>query len=377
MKRVVVAVGAFKHSLSVLEALTAVQQGLIDSQMGWEVVAVPLADGGNGTLDAFLYHGGERVFVDVHDPLGRIIRSQYGLIEDGKTAIIEMALASGLELLNRDEYAPLQATTYGTGELMQSALKKGVKRLIVGLGGSATTDGGCGALSALGVNFIDDRGRTMTPRPDNLKAIREIDLNQVQERWRDVEVIITADVDNPVLGDRGASATFGPQKGASEADILTLEEGLNHLFGLLATQVGIDVRDVSGAGAAGALAGGLMAVLDARIKSGVDLLMKMIQFDALVENADYVITSEGKIDEQTLGGKLILGVAQVAQRHSVPCIAFVGNLSIDEMILRDLGISAVIPIVDRPMTLDEALRDGGNLLRQAVRRISWLLHSGF
>jgi glycerate kinase len=374
MKRIIIAAGAFKHSLSVLEALETIRQGLDDSGFVYDIVDMPLADGGNGTLDAFLYHGGQRIQVDVHDPLGRKINSEYGLIDDGQTAVIEMALASGLELLTDEERAPLQATTYGTGELLKSALDHPVKRVIVGLGGSATNDGGCGALSALGVTFFDDNDQILVPRPDNLTAIRRIDVQDVKQRWHDVEVVLAVDVDNPVLGERGASAVFAPQKGASQADIQQLETGLDHYFGLLAEQVGKDVRDLAGAGAAGALAGGLMAVLDAKIMSGVELLMQTVRFEEIIQQADYIITSEGKIDQQTLGGKIILGVAETAKRYGVPCLAFVGNLSIDEQILREKGLSVVIPIIDRPMTLDDALVDAKKLLKQSVRRVSWLIN---
>lgn len=374
MKRIVVATGALKHSLSVLEALNAVKQGIREAGGAWDVIGVPIADGGNGTLEAFLYHGGERVNTIVHDPLMRKINSQYGLIGDGKIGIIEMALASGLELLTDGERAPLIATTYGTGELMQLALRQGVQQLIVGVGGSATNDGGCGALMALGVKFFDADDQLIDVRPDTMLSIKRIDLNGVGERWKDVDVVVAADVDNPVLGERGASAVFAPQKGATPADITYLERGLNHYFGLLAGVTGHDVRYVAGAGAAGALAGGLMAVLGARIEAGVGLLMRTIGFAEWVQKADYVITSEGRLDQQTLGGKTVLGVAQVAKQYDVPCIVFVGDLSADETFLREYGMSVVMPIMERPLGLNEALEDAERLLIRATRRTLWLLN---
>jgi glycerate kinase len=373
MKRIVVATGAFKHSLTVLDALDAVNQGVIDAGGGWDVVSVPMADGGNGTLEAFLSRGGRSIDVVVHDPLMRKINSRYGLIHDGKIGVIEMALASGLELLTEDERAPLTATTYGTGELMRCALEQGVHQLIVGVGGSATNDGGCGALSALGVKFFDANDQLLDVRPDNMLSIKRIDLNSVRERWSKIDLIIGADVDNPVLGERGASVVFAPQKGATDQDIAYLDESLDHYFGLLAEQTGVDVRYVEGAGAAGALAGALMAVLGARIESGVELLMRTIGFAEIIQDADYVITSEGKLDHQTLGGKVVLGVAKIAKQYHIPCIVFVGHLSVDESELRQYGISAVIPIIDRPMRLNEALENAKDLLKKATRRTLWLL----
>ncbi|TVR22338.1 MAG: glycerate kinase [Anaerolineaceae bacterium] len=376
MKKIIVAPGAFKHSISVLQAVSAITDGLRSAGISAELQALPIADGGNGTLDAFLVHGGERISRSARDPLGRMVTADYGLIDDGKTAIVEMAQASGLELIANESLRPMAANTFGTGQLMKDALSRGVSRLIVGMGGSATVDGALGALTALGVRFLDEQGQVVEPLPRHLPRIARVDVGDLDERWRSVEVIVAADVDNPAIGQRGAAAIFAPQKGASPSDVVELEAGLSHFFGLIAEQVGVDVREVAGAGAAGALSGGLMALLGARILSGIDLLLDHAGFESQLHNADLVITSEGRVDSQTLGGKGPLGVARIAHQRGVPSVMFVGGLGIDEALLRDHGVRAVMPIVDAPLSLDEALANGATLLERAARRLGWLLQIG-
>lgn len=376
MKKIIVAPGAFKHSIGVMQAVTAITEGLRSAGVSAELHALPIADGGNGTLDAFLVHGGERITCEARDPLGRTVAADYALLHDGQTALVEMAQASGMELIAGETPRPLDANTYGTGQLMADALSRGISRLIVGMGGSATVDGALGALTALGVRFLDAAGQPVEPSPRHLPHIARVDAGGLDERWRSVEVIVAADVDNPAIGERGAARIFAPQKGASPSDVAELEAGLSHFFGLIAEQVGVDVRDVAGAGAAGALSGGLMALLGARILSGIDLLLEHAGFEAQLHDADLVITSEGRVDSQTLGGKGPLGVARIAQQRGVPSVMFVGGLGIDEAQLRDYGVRAVMPIVDAPISLDEALANGVTLLERAARRLGWLLQIG-
>ncbi len=373
VKKIIVASGAFKHSITLLQAQNAIVAGLHESGLRAELIKIPLADGGNGTLDAFLQGGGERVEIIVDDPLGRRVNAPYGLIADGHTAIIEMALASGLELVDSTELNPLIASTFGTGQLMQSALNRGVKRVIIGMGGSATVDGGVGALAALGVRFLDSQRELVPPRPSEINRIVEIDASHLDTRWQDVQVIIAADVDNPALGERGAAMVFGPQKGASPDDIQQLEGLLSYFFTLIAEKTGRDVRTVSGAGAAGALAGGLMSFLNANMTSGIDLLLEHVRFEEQLQDTDLVITSEGKIDTQTLGGKGPLGIARLAHHYHVPCVVFVGALDVDEALLQSEGVTAVLPIIDQPMSLEAALRDGPVLLQRSARRLGYLL----
>lgn len=371
--KIIIAPGAFKHSLSARAAAEAIERGLLKSGLGAECRLLPIADGGNGTLDAFLAGGGERIETEVLDPLGRRIRSAFGLLQDGDTAVIEMALASGLELVHRDELNAIKASTYGTGMLMQAALEAGARRVIVGIGGSATTDGGAGCLQALGVRLLDVDGNLLPTGADALAAVTQVEFSGLDSRWQQVDVILAADVENPAVGPNGAAAVYGPQKGASPADTAYLDRVLTHFFGVIATQTGNDLRAVPGGGAAGALAAGLMTCLPAQIQSGADLILDYNGFDAAVSTADLVITGEGRMDSQTLSGKGPISAARRAKQLGAPTVALVGGLQIDDALLHEAGLQAVLPIVPRPMPLDEALQRAAELLEMAARRLGYLL----
>jgi glycerate 2-kinase len=361
---ILIAANAMKDSLSVEQVAACVVDGLGQSGLGATTNTLLLADGGNGTLAAFTALGAQTITCTVDDPLGRPVQAAYGLM--GHTAIIEMALASGLELLADDERDPLVASTYGTGQLIDYALKAGAKKIIIGLGGSATVDGGIGMLGALGVRFYDADGRVLPPIPASLAQVHRMD--DVRET---VEIIIAADVDNPLLGDNGAAAVFGPQKGAKADDIPLLETRLGHFFAVVAKQTGVDVRDIAGSGAAGALGAGLMAFFGASMRSGVDLILDYADFDAQRAQADLVITTEGRIDTQTLQGKGPIGIARRAR--GVPVVVLTGGLAVDEAKLRPQGIHAVMPLVNAPMTLTAALDHAPDLLTQTARRLGYLL----
>lgn len=371
--KILIAPGAFKHSLSTNAAAEAIKRGLQRSGLVAELVISPIADGGNGTLDAFLASGGQRVEELVLDPLQRPVMSAYGLIDDGQTAIIEMALASGLELLRPDELDALAATTYGTGTLLKAALDTGAKRFIIGLGGSATNDGGAGCMQALGVRFFDWQGQEVPPGGGNLHLVETIDASRIDPRWQECEVIIASDVNNPAVGEHGAAYVFAPQKGASPQQVKTLDDNLRHFFTLVRDQLGVDVLTVPGGGAAGAFGAGLMAFLNGRIESGIDLILAHNRFDEQLKDADLVITGEGQIDAQTIHGKGPIGVARLAQEHGVPTIALVGGLNVDDTLLHDAGIWAAFPIVTAPMTLDEALSRADELVERAALRVGYLL----
>jgi len=371
--KIIIAPGAFKHSLSARAAAEAIERGLLRSGLRAEFLLLPIADGGNGTLDAFLAGGGERIEAEVLDPLGRRIRSAFGLLPDGETAVIEMALASGLELVRRDELDPIKASTIGTGMLMQAALEAGAKRIIVGIGGSATSDGGAGCLRALGVRLLDANGNLLPTGADALAQVTQIDFGGLDSRWQQVEVILAADVENPAVGPSGAAAVYGPQKGASPADVDYLDRGLTHFFSVIASQTGKDLRSVPGGGAAGALAAGLMTCIPARIQSGADLILDYNGFDAAVRTADLVITGEGRMDSQTLSGKGPISAARRAKQLGVPTVALVGGLQVDDAQLHEAGLQAVLPIIPGPMPLDEALKQAAELLEMAARRLGYLL----
>ena len=371
--KILIAAGAFKQSLTAAEACAAIAKGLEQSGLGADLEQLPIADGGNGTLDALLAAGGHRLTLPVRDPLGRPIQADYGLLDGGETAVIEMALASGLELLTPDELNPMTASTYGTGQLMADALERGAKRFIIGLGGSATVDGGMGCLKALGLRLLDESGREVPDGGAGLAQIATFDASGMDPRWRQAQVVIASDVENPTLGEMGAARIFGPQKGADAQIVEQLERNLTHCFTLLYEQRGVDVRQVKGGGAAGAFAAGLMAFLSCEVVSGIDMVLAQNRFADKLAGAALVITGEGQIDAQTLGGKGPLGVAKLAAARGLPTIAIVGGLNIDDADLHAAGVQAAFSVVDKPMPLQTALDDAADLLRRAALRLGYVL----
>lgn len=372
--KILIAPDSFKHSLTANAAAELMARGLRRALPEADLPVLPIADGGNGTLDAFLTQGGQRVTVsDVYDPLMRPIAAEYGLVDNGNSAIIEMALASGLELIATEQRDPMTATTYGTGQLMQHALDQGATRFIVGMGGSATVDGGAGCLRALGVHLLNGNSESIPHGGGGLADLTQIDTTGLDSRWQDVEVIIASDVENPTLGNNGAAAVFGPQKGATPEQVNVLEENLRHFFTVTRDTLGVDVLNVPGGGAAGAFSAGLMAFLGARIVSGIDLILDHAGFEAHLQDADLVVTGEGQMDTQTVQGKGPIGVARLARQYDVPTVAIVGGLNADDALLHDAGIQAILPIVTAPMSLDEALSRADELVERAALRLGYLL----
>lgn len=372
--KILIAPGAFKNSLSASGVAHAIHNGFQQSGLDATYHLLPIADGGNGTLEAFLVDGGQRITVyDVYDPLMRPIQADYGLIDDGNTAVIEMATASGLELLTTDELNPLKASTYGTGQLMQHALEQGATQFIIGLGGSATVDGGMGCLRALGLKLLNKQGGEVAHGGGGLADIATIDTTGIDGRWADVDIIIASDVENPTLGEKGAARIFGPQKGANPATVEILERNLTHCFTLIYEQTGQDVRHIEGGGAAGAFSAGLMAFLSCEIKSGIDLVLEHNHFIEHLADTDFVITGEGQMDSQTIDGKGPIGVARLAKEHGVPTIALVGGLNVDDTILHEAGLQAVFPVVDKPMPLETALARADELVRRCALRLGYTL----
>ena len=371
--KILIAANGFKHSLNASQACAAIQQGLRQSGLQASCQLLPIADGGNGTLDVFLAAGGQRIRIDVLDPLLRPIQADYGLLPGGQTAIIEMAQASGLELLAPHELNPLIASSYGAGQLMADAMSRGVKRIIIGLGGSATVDGGMGCLQALGLRLLDASGDEVRPGGGRLNDIARVDDSSLAADWKEIDIIIASDVDNPTLGEKGAARVFGPQKGADPAMIEILEQNLRHCFTILFEQRGIDLRQVKGGGAAGAFAAGLMAFFSCKMTAGIELALEHSRFAEHLKGSDLVITGEGRIDAQTIDGKAPIGVARLAREHGLPTIALVGGINIDERRLHEAGIQAVFPIVDKPMSLQDALDNAEDLLRRAALRLGYAL----
>jgi glycerate kinase len=375
--KVLIAPGAFKHSLSPVAAAQAIQRGLARSGFAHEAVLLPIADGGNGTLEVALsaFPDATRHTITVRDPLGRPIRADYGLFNNGKSALIEMAQASGLERLAASELNAVKASTYGTGELLRHALEQGIQQIVVGLGGSATTDGGAGALTALGVRLLDANGRVVIPQgAHGLARVAAVDLSRLDPRWSAIEVILATDVDNPAVGERGAAAIFAPQKGARSDEIPVLDAALTAYLSALGRATGRDdLLTLSGGGAAGAIAAGLVGGLNAHITSGIEYTLGLIGFAEHLHGAGLVITGEGRMDEQTIGGKGPFGVALTARAAGVPTIALVGGLGVADAVLHEAGLAAVFPIVDQPMPLEQALARAPELLERAALRLGYVL----
>lgn len=374
--RIIVAPGAFKNSLTAGDAAAAIARGLEQSGLDADLTMAPIADGGNGTLDAMLARGGERRSMRVSGPLGAPLEAEWGLLPDGETAVVEMALASGMELLAPEEPDPLRASTFGTGQLLAAALEAGARRIILGLGGSATVDGGAGCLQALGLQLLDARGQAIGPGGAQLGRVARVDAGGLDPRWRETSLLLASDVDNPALGEQGAAAVFGPQKGADARQVALLEAQLARFFAVVREQTGRDVRQTPGGGAAGAFAAGMMAFLDAELQPGIDLVLAHSGFAQALQGAALVVTGEGQMDEQTIHGKGPIGVARMALTEGVPTVALVGGLAAHDADLRHAGMQAVLPIVPRPMALDEALADAADLLERAALRLGYLLQIG-
>lgn len=355
MRKYVVIPDSFKGCLSSGEICDIIAREIRCRDPEARVCALPVADGGEGTVDAFLGAlGGEKVAVPCRDPYGRPLTAHYGLFPDGKTAVIEMAAAAGLPLVGEDRRVA-DATTYGVGQLIAHALKRGAERILLGLGGSATNDGGCGAAAALGVEFLDAEGKAFVPVGGTLRRIAHIRADGLSPALRQAEVIAMCDIDNPLCGESGAAAVFSPQKGADAATVRMLDEGLAHLAAVIEKDLGRSLLTLPGGGAAGGFGAGSVAFLGARLQMGIEAVLDLTDFDRLAADAYLVITGEGRLDSQSLRGKVVVGVARRAQALGVPVVALVGSSETDIAAAYDAGVTAVFPINPAPTTLSEAL----------------------
>lgn len=375
-ERVVVAPNALKGSLTAPQAAEALAAGWREVFPAAEYRLVPVSDGGDGFVDSLVAAtGGSLRPAEVADPLGRPIRSVFGLLGDGRTAVIEMARASGLVLLADGERNPERASTFGTGQLIRAALDEGCTQILVGIGGSATNDGGTGMARALGARFFDAEGHELNGTGGELARIARIDLSGLDPRLARTAVRVACDVDNPLTGSEGAAAVYGPQKGADPAMVARLDAGLANLAAVIRRDVGRDVERLPGAGAAGGLGGGLVAFLGAELVPGIQLVLEATRLAETVEGASVVLTAEGRIDGQTLRGKAPLGVAEAARRHGVPVIAFAGSMA-DEALLVPDHFDALVSIVPGPQTLEEAMAAAAANLRSAAARAARLVALG-
>ncbi len=367
--KVVIAPQGFKGSITALQAARAIQRGVVAAAPGAETVLVPVADGGDGTLHALVDATGGQTFESrVKGPLGRPIEASWGVMGDGETAVIEMARPSGLALLPPERRDPRVTTTWGTGEIIREALEKGFKRIIVGLGGSATNDGGAGMAGALGVRFLDSQGRELAMGGAALADLDRIDLSGLHPGLRDAVVVGATDVTNPLCGPTGASAVYGPQKGASVQVVEQLDAALQHFASVVKRDVGQDVLERPGSGAAGGLGAGLMAFAGGELRSGIDMVCDVLGFDDHVEGADVVITGEGRADRSTVFDKAPVGVARRALAKGTPTILLAGGLGPGYRDLYQHGIASIVTISDRPMNFPQSLRRTEELLEGAAER---------
>lgn len=372
--RILIAPDSFKGSLGAVAVADAIEQGLRKVALTADIKKIPMADGGEGTVEAIITAAGG----DIHDqnvigPLGEEVKAFFGVLDDGTTAVIEMAAASGLPLVPEDKRNPMNTTTYGTGQLIKAAMDKGCNHIIIGIGGSATNDGGVGMAQALGVKFYDAQGRIIDGFGGKvLEHIAHIDISDMDKRVKDIDITVACDVTNPLCGSNGAAAVYGPQKGATPEMVEELDRGLANLAMVIKKDLGIDIKDMPGAGAAGGLGAGLVAFLGASLKPGMDIMIDVTHMDELVSQCDLVITGEGRTDEQTVFGKVPVGVAGVAKRHGKPVVCLSGSLGDAAEKVYEHGVDALFSIIDRPMTLADAMSHTSELLERSAISISRL-----
>lgn len=375
--KIVIAPDSYKESLSALAVADAIEAGFREIFPAAEYVKIPLADGGEGTVEAMVAAtDGRLIDVEVTGPLGTPVPAFYGLSGDGQRAFIEMAAASGLECVPPASRDPLKTTSYGTGELIRHALDAGVQHIIIGLGGSATNDGGAGMVQALGARLLTAGGEAIPRGGEGLAQLATIDVSELDPRLAHCQIEVACDVTNVLTGPEGASVVFGPQKGATAATIPLLDEGLAHYAAIIARDVGIDVLTLEGGGAAGGMGAGLYAFCRGRLRPGIEIVTDALHLAQAMAGASLVITGEGRMDSQTVHGKVPVGVAKVAKRFSLPVIGIAGSLTADVGVVHQHGIDAVFSVLRTVGTLEEALVDAEENVRVAARNIAAALKMG-
>lgn len=375
--KIVIAPDSYKESLSALDVACAIEAGFREIYPDADYVKIPVADGGEGTVEAMVAATEGRVIpVKVTGPLGEPVAGFYGVSGDEQCAFIEMAAASGLELLSPAQRNPLKTTSWGTGELIRHALDLGVKRIIIGLGGSATNDGGAGMVQALGAKLLTEEHQQIGQGGAELAALMRIDISELDSRLADCQIDVACDVTNPLTGEEGASAVFGPQKGATPQMVANLDHALAHYAACIKQDLGIDVLSLEGGGAAGGMGAALFAFCGAKLRPGIDIVTEALHLDALVADANLVITGEGRMDSQTIHGKVPVGVARVAKRYHIPVIGIAGSLTADVGVVHQHGIDAVFSVLYRICSLDDALTHAGENVRMAARNIAAVMRLG-
>ncbi len=375
--RVVVAPDSYKGSVSALGVASAMRRGMLRVFPDADVVEVPIADGGEGTVEALVAATGGKVLHEtVTGPLGKPVNAHWGILGDGQTAVIEMASASGLLLVPQDKRDPRITTSRGTGQLIKAALDRGLRRMIVGIGGSATNDAGSGMARALGVKFLGANGEELPPGGAPLAKLAKIDAREIDVRLQHAEIVVACDVDNPLCGTRGASAVYGPQKGATPEIVSELDAALKNFAELARKVTGRDAAENPGAGAAGGLGAGLMFFTNAVLRPGIDVVIEATGLDLFIRDADLVITGEGCTDFQTAFGKAPVGVAGLAKQHGKPVICLSGSLGPGAENVLKHGIDALMSVVPGPMSVEECMQSGASLVENASERLGRLLKIG-
>ncbi|MDM3523069.1 glycerate kinase [Citrobacter sp. Ca225] len=375
--KIVIAPDSYKESLSALEVANAIEQGFREIWPDADYVKLPVADGGEGTVEAMVAAtAGRIVDVNVTGPLGEPVTAFFGLSGDERTAFIEMAAASGLEQVPVALRDPLKTTSWGTGELIRHALDAGVDHIIIGLGGSATNDGGAGMVQALGAKLLDARQNEIGKGGAALDALTRIDISQLDPRLAACRIKVACDVTNPLTGKEGASAVFGPQKGATAETIDRLDTALAHYAQIIARDLEVDVLELAGGGAAGGMGAALYAFCGAQLRRGIEIVTDALQLDACVADADLVVTGEGRMDSQTIHGKVPVGVAKVAKRYHKPVIGIAGSLTADVGIVHEHGLDAVFSVIYTICTLDDALKNAAENVRMTARNVAATLKMG-
>jgi glycerate kinase len=364
--KILIAPDKFKGSLSAQEVSAAIGNALMKLDPTIQLQTIAMADGGEGTAQLLTTHtNGSWINCSVHDPLFRKAEAGFGISGDGQTAFIEMASASGLQLLTPWEHDPLKTTTLGTGELIAQAFQHKVKRIVLAIGGSATNDAGIGMAQALGYKFYDQQYNELIPIGENLEHLHRVDTTSVDTRLHTTEFIVLCDVTNPLFGEQGAAYVFAPQKGATEQDVVRLDSGLQNFASVIKTQMNVDIN-FAGAGAAGGLGAGSKVFLNATLQRGIDYFMEALKVDVAIHNADLIITGEGKLDHQTLSGKVVAGITASAKRANKPVIAVVGKNELTETQWKQAGITQVISLVDKTTSVEAAMRNVRELISNRI-----------
>ena len=375
--KIVIAPDSYKESLSALEVASAIEAGFREIFPEAEYVKIPVADGGEGTVEAMVAATqGTIVRLTVTGPLGKPVEAFYGLSGDERTAFIEMAAASGLELVPAAQRDPLITTSFGTGELIKDALDRGVDHFIIGIGGSATNDGGSGMMQALGAQLLDEHGKQIAYGGGALPQLARIDIEQLDKRIKQCRFEVACDVSNPLTGDKGASAIFGPQKGATPELVQQLDKALEHYATLIHRDLDIDVLHIDGGGAAGGMGAALHAFCQAELRSGIEIVTEALGLAEQVKDADLVITGEGRIDSQSINGKVPIGVAKVAKQFNKPVIGIAGSLTADVGVVHQHGLDAVFSVLFSICSLDDALANAAQNVRLTARNVAAVIKLG-